>query len=73
MITCAGRGRRMFGEPDHDAKHCAGPFESPARRNGPFALAGFAANGEIGPVGEGTYLHGFTASVGLFTERAAAK
>jgi small ligand-binding sensory domain FIST len=29
-------------------------------------LAGFFCNGEIGPVGEKNFLHGYTASLALF-------
>jgi small ligand-binding sensory domain FIST len=29
---------------------------------------GFFCNGEIGPVGNASYLHGYTASVALFCE-----
>jgi small ligand-binding sensory domain FIST len=32
---------------------------------GPLPLAGLFCNGEIGPVGAATYLHGFTASLAL--------
>jgi small ligand-binding sensory domain FIST len=59
VFSCNGRGRAMFGEPDHDAavvqRELAG---APA--------AGFFAAGEIGPVGGRSYLHGFTATVALF-------
>jgi small ligand-binding sensory domain FIST len=59
VFSCNGRGRAMFGEPDHDAgvvdRELAG---APA--------AGFFAAGEIGPVGSRSYLHGFTATVALF-------
>jgi small ligand-binding sensory domain FIST len=59
MFTCNGRGRGMFGVPDHDAvaldEELAG---APA--------AGFFAAGEIGPVGGDPFLHGFTATVAVF-------
>jgi small ligand-binding sensory domain FIST len=66
LFTCNGRGTRMFTEPDHDAAavqqvvraHRGGADELP--------LAGFFAQGEIGPVGAQNFLHGFTASVVLF-------
>ena len=32
------------------------------------ASAGFFCNGEIGPIGKASYLHGYTASVALFCE-----
>ena len=62
LCCCNGRGRGLFGAPDHDAglvqKHL-----------GPLGLAGFFGNGEIGPVGEKNYLHGFTASLALFVKK----
>ena len=61
LFTCSGRGRHLFGVPNHDAalldEGLAGA-----------AVAGFFANGEIGPVGGRNFLHGFTASVVLFDE-----
>jgi small ligand-binding sensory domain FIST len=59
LCSCNGRGIGLFGEPDHDARRIAEAL-------GPVPLAGFFCNGEIGPVGEKTYLHGFTASLALF-------
>jgi small ligand-binding sensory domain FIST len=58
-FSCNGRGRTMFGEPDHDAGLLAQALQgAPA--------AGFFAAGEIGPVGGECFLHGFTATVALF-------
>jgi small ligand-binding sensory domain FIST len=65
IFTCNGRGSRMFaGEPHHDIARLQANFgaEIPA--------AGFFAMGEIGPVGGQNFLHGFTASVGVFRARA---
>lgn len=59
LCTCNGRGVGLFGSSDHDARAV---FEA----LGPIPLAGFFCNGEIGPVGGRTYLHGFTASLALF-------
>jgi small ligand-binding sensory domain FIST len=36
-------------------------------RVGPIPVAGFFAQGEIGPVGGRNFLHGYTASVALFS------
>jgi small ligand-binding sensory domain FIST len=58
LFTCNGRGSNMFSEPHHDA--------SMVSASGKFPLAGFFAAGEIGPVGNKNFLHGFTASVVLF-------
>ena len=59
MFTCNGRGRAMFGVPDHDAAALAGSL-------GDVPTAGFFAAGEIGPVGGENFLHGFTATVAVF-------
>ena len=54
-----GRGRGMFGVSDHDAALVAETLAgAPA--------AGFFAAGEIGPVGGGNFMHGFTATLALF-------
>jgi len=59
LCTCNGRGVGLFGSSDHDARAVSEAL-------GPLPLAGFFCNGEIGPVGARTYLHGFTASLALF-------
>jgi small ligand-binding sensory domain FIST len=59
VFTCNGRGRGMFGEPDHDAAALADEL-------GGAPAAGFFAAGEIGPVGGDSFLHGFTATVAVF-------
>ena len=61
LWSCNGRGQGLFGSPDHDAKAIADIL-------GPIPLAGFFCNGEIGPVGSENYLHGFTASIALFSK-----
>ena len=61
VFSCNGRGRRFFGVPDHDAATLAEIF-------GPVASAGFFCNGEIGPIGNASYLHGYTASIALFCQ-----
>ncbi len=59
VFACNGRGRAMFGEPDHDAGTVASALAGAPS-------AGFFAAGEIGPVGHESFLHGFTATVALF-------
>jgi len=59
LFSCLGRGEHLYGEPDHDTvafKRIVG--EAP--------LGGFFCNGEIGPVGAGVYLHGYTSAFALF-------
>jgi len=62
LCCCNGRGQNLFGTPNHDAELVQNEF-------GPLGLAGFYGNGEIGPVGEKNYLHGFTASLALFVKK----
>ena len=62
LCSCNGRGRNLFGRPDHDAQLVQ-------QRLGPMGLAGFFCNGEIGPVGEKSFLHGYTASLALFVKK----
>lgn len=62
LCCCNGRGKSLFGVPDHDAGHVQ-------KALGPLGLTGFFCNGEIGPVGEKNFLHGFTASLGLFVKK----
>lgn len=61
IFSCNGRGHRFFGVPNHDAATLAEIF-------GTVPSAGFFCNGEIGPVGRASYLHGYTASVALFCQ-----
>jgi small ligand-binding sensory domain FIST len=59
VFACNGRGRAMFGIPDHDATLVSDELQgAPA--------AGFFAAGEIGPVGGRSFLHGFTATLAVF-------
>ena len=62
LCCCNGRGQHLFGRANHDV-------EIIQRCLGPLGLAGFFCNGEIGPVGEKNYLHGFTASLALFVQK----
>jgi small ligand-binding sensory domain FIST len=61
LFSCNGRGTRLFNQPNHDA----GVVRAEA---GPIPLAGFFAQGELGPVGGQNFIHGFTASLALFEE-----
>lgn len=58
LFCCNGRGKNLFGNPNHDAQALAETL-------GPHPSAGFFCNGEIGPVGGTNFLHGYTASIGL--------
>lgn len=59
LFTCNGRGSRLFDAPDHDADALQTAWPE-------LPLAGFFAQGEMGPVGGKNFVHGFTASVALF-------
>ncbi len=59
LFTCNGRGTRLFDQPHHDA----GALR---KALGTIPVAGFFAQGEIGPIGGKNFLHGFTASAALF-------
>jgi small ligand-binding sensory domain FIST len=61
LFTCNGRGTRLFAGPHHDARVVRAEA-------GPVPLAGFFAQGELGPVGGQNFIHGFTASVVLFED-----
>src|SRR5688500_2771104 len=65
LCSCNGRGAHLFGYPNHDAAMVQ-------KRLGPLALAGFFCNGEIGPVGDKNFLHGYTASLALFVKKAGS-
>jgi len=60
LFSCCGRGEGLFGHSHHDSKVVQ-------ERMGPIPVAGFFAQGEIGPVGGKNFLHGYTASVALFS------
>ena len=59
LCCCNGRGKHMFGRSGHDAQMVQ-------QQLGGIGLAGFFCNGEIGPIGERNFLHGYTASLALF-------
>lgn len=58
LFTCNGRGQRLFGVPDHDVKLIQEELG--------IGVAGAFCAGEIGPVGDHSELHGFTASLLVF-------
>jgi small ligand-binding sensory domain FIST len=64
LFSCVGRGAGLFGTTDHDTSL----FEE---QLGPAPLGGFFCNGEIGPVGDATFLHGYTSAFAMFREAAS--
>ena len=59
LFSCVGRGEHLFGRVDHDT----GLF---LEHVGRVPLGGCFCSGEIGPVGDATFLHGYTSSFALF-------
>lgn len=64
IFSCCGRGQGLFGRVNHDSG-------AVTERLGPIPIAGFFAQGEIGPVGSRNFLHGYTASLAIFAQRDA--
>jgi small ligand-binding sensory domain FIST len=62
LFSCNGRGAHLYGEKDHDSRVIT-------ETTGAIPLAGFFCNGEIGPIGNTNFLHGFTASIGIFQDK----
>ncbi len=63
MFACLGRGRGLYGQANFDS----GLFHE---HLGPIPLGGCFCNGEIGPVGGETFLHGYTSVFGLLRPQA---
>ena len=58
LFSCLGRGQYLYEEPNHDSN----TFSETV---GGLPLTGFFCNGEIGPVGASTFLHGYTSAFGI--------
>lgn len=59
LFTCNGRGTHLFPEPNHDASRVADAVGS--------AVSGMFCAGELGPIARRNAVHGFTATVLVFT------
>ncbi len=66
MFSCCGRGLGLFGQGNHDS-------EAVTARLGRIPLAGFFAQGEIGPIGHKNFVHGYTSSIAVFAERPSER
>jgi small ligand-binding sensory domain FIST len=66
LFSCLGRGEHLYGMPNHDSQ-CFQQYL------GAVPLGGFFCNGEIGPVGGTTFLHGYTSSFGIFTSKSTVE
>ena len=63
LFSCLGRGQYLYGSPDHDTTMFTDMVAD-------IPIAGFFSNGEIGPIGDQTFLHGYSASFALFSQRS---
>ena len=61
LFSCIGRGQYLYGSPDHDTSVFTDIVAD-------IPIAGFFSNGEIGPLGDQTFLHGYSASFALFKQ-----
>lgn len=66
LFSCLGRGSYLYGQANHDS-NCFKQYL------GDIPLCGFFCNGEIGPVGGSTFLHGYTSSFGIFRPKPESK
>ncbi len=62
MFSCLGRGESLYGQPNFDSRL----FN---RYLMDVPLSGFFCNGEIGPIGDSTFLHGYTSVFGICRQR----
>jgi len=60
LFSCNGRGTRMWPEAGHDVGVVTDVFER-------LPTAGCFCAGELGPIGQRNFIHGFTASIALFS------
>lgn len=58
MFSCIGRGEGLYEQPNFDSQLFS-------QYVGDIPLSGFFCNGEIGPVGSTTFLHGYTSVFGI--------
>ena len=64
-VSCLGRGSGLYGEAGAESRELAALL-GPAAAGG---LAGWFAGGEIGPVGQRTFVHTYTTSLALLRNR----
>jgi len=61
VFSCLGRGEGLYNKPNFESQLFNRYFND-------VPLGGFFCNGEIGPVGGSTFLHGYTSVFGLFSQ-----
>lgn len=62
LFSCVGRGTALYGQPDHDSNAFHRLFAD-------VPLGGCFCSGEIGPVQDNTFLHGYTSAFAVFHHR----
>ena len=62
LFSCTGRGMGLYGQADHDSN----AFR---RLVADLPIGGFFCSGEIGPIQNATYLHGYTSAFAVLRER----
>lgn len=62
LFSCLGRGEGLYGQPDFDSQLFCRYLKN-------VQLGGFFCNGEIGPVGGSTFLHGYTSVFGIYRSK----
>ena len=65
LMTCNGRGQRLFGREGHDLSILRERLQHPP-------ITGCFAAGEFGPIGGASHLHGHTAVATVFRECASS-
>jgi small ligand-binding sensory domain FIST len=58
MFSCVGRGQGLYGKPNFDSELFRQYIQD-------IPLSGFFCNGEIGPIGGNTFVHGYTSVFGI--------
>lgn len=59
LFSSVGRGSKLYGEADYDSHQLLKEFPG-------LNASGFFGGGEIGPLGDTTYVHGYTACYAIF-------
>lgn len=62
LFSCLGRGTYLYNQANHDSDLFSDIV-------GDWPITGFFCNGEIGPVGPTTFLHGYTSCFGIIRPR----
>ncbi|NET08729.1 MAG: hypothetical protein F6K16_29345 [Symploca sp. SIO2B6] len=61
MFSCLGRGENLYQKPNFDSGMCTRILKN-------VPVSGFFCSGEIGPVGNTTFIHGFTSVFGILRQ-----